>query len=80
MKRAVRTLMDAEKALAEGDANCGGGEDNVFHAPLLRVRAEIKRLVAAAPALDLLCAWAAGEVNHVSVLQLRAAAKKVRAL
>lgn len=28
----------AEPALAEGDENCGGGDDNVYHAPLLAVR------------------------------------------
>lgn len=80
MRRIVRVLMDAEKALAQGDENCGGGADNIYHDPLLRVRVAIRKLVDAAPDLDLVCSWAAGEVNHIPADKLHAAVKKVRTL
>lgn len=61
MKRVVRVLKAAERALREGNDNCGGEPDNIYYDPLRKVRAEVKLLVALAPDLDLVLKWAAGE-------------------
>lgn len=44
----LATLKAAEAALAEGDENCGGNADNVYHEPLQQVRAAIAAMGGAA--------------------------------
>lgn len=40
----TEALDAAEIVLAEGLENCGGDEDNVFHEPLVKVRAALAKL------------------------------------
>lgn len=80
MKNVVKVLRAAERALREGDRNCGGGPDNVYHEPLRQVRAEIRRLVAMGPSWSTCVQWTAGDVNGIPVTHLKRAAEELRGL
>lgn len=41
-------LFDAYLALLEGDTNCGGGDDNIYHAPMLELRDALAQALAGA--------------------------------